>query len=68
MSDFNNNINNYIQDLQENSQRGGERSHYSSLQSLIESLEIGINTIVKEKGNQAGIPDLTIRKNDRILG
>jgi predicted helicase len=64
MSDFNN----YIQDLQENSQRGGERSHYPSLKRLIEGLMIGINARIEEKGNQAGIPDLTIRKNERILG
>ena len=64
MSDFNN----YIQDLQENSQRGGERSHYPGLKRLIEDLMIGINARIEEKGNQAGIPDLTIRKNDRILG
>ncbi|MBO1050665.1 MAG: N-6 DNA methylase [Dolichospermum sp. DET73] len=64
MSDFNN----YIQDLQENIKRGGERSHYPSLKRLIEDLMIGINARIEEKGNQAGIPDLTIRKNDRILG
>jgi predicted helicase len=64
MSDFNN----YIQHLQENIQRGGERSHYPSLKRLIEDLMIGINAIIEEKGNQAGIPDLTIRKNDQILG
>jgi predicted helicase len=63
-----NNFNNYIQNLQKNIKHGGERSHYSSLQSLIESLDIGINTIVEEKGNQAGIPDLTIRKDDRVVG
>ena len=63
-----NNFNNYIQNLQKNIKHGGERSHYSSLQSLIESLAIGVNTIVEEKGNQAGIPDLTIRKNDRVVG
>ncbi|QEI40972.1 hypothetical protein BMF77_01554 [Dolichospermum sp. UHCC 0315A] len=64
MSDFNN----YIQDLQENIKRGGERSHYPSLKHLIEGLMIGVNARIEEKGNQAGIPDLTIRKNDRILG
>jgi len=64
MSDFNN----YIQDLQENIKRGGERSHYPSLKRLIEGLMIGVNARIEEKGNQAGIPDLTIRKNDRILG
>ncbi len=63
-----NKFNNYIQNLQRNIKHGGERSHYSSLQSLIEGLEIGINTIVEEKGNQAGIPDLTIRKNERVVG
>ena len=64
MSDFNN----YIQNLQENIKRGGERSHYPSLKLLIEGLMIGVNARIEEKGNQAGIPDLTIRKNDRILG
>ena len=62
------NFNNYIQNLQKNIKHGGERSHYSSLQSLIEGLEIGISTIVEEKGNQSGIPDLTIRKNERVVG
>jgi hypothetical protein len=55
MSDFNN----YIQDLQEKIKHGGERSHYSSLERLIEGLIIGVNVIVEEKGNQVGIPDLT---------
>ncbi|MTJ48403.1 type ISP restriction/modification enzyme [Dolichospermum sp. UHCC 0259] len=63
-----NNFNDYIQNLQKNIKHGGERSHYSSLQGLIEGLEIGITTIVEEKGNQAGIPDLTIRKNERVVG
>ena len=62
------NFNNYIQDLQKNIKHGGERSHYASLGRLIKSLNIGINTIIEAKGNQAGIPDLTIRKNERILG
>ena len=68
MSDFNNDINNYIQDLQENIKSGGQSSHYPSLKRLIEGLMMGINARIEEKGNQAGIPDLTIRKNDRILG
>ncbi|WP_107806499.1 type ISP restriction/modification enzyme [Nodularia spumigena] len=59
---------NYIQDLQTNIKRGGERSHYPSLQRLIEGLMIGINARIEEKGNQEGIPDFTIRKNDRVLG
>ncbi|MDH6100836.1 hypothetical protein NWP21_18745, partial [Anabaenopsis sp. FSS-46] len=59
---------NYIEDLQTNIKRGGERSHYPSLKRLIESLMMGINATIEEKGNQQGIPDFTIRKNDRILG
>jgi predicted helicase len=59
---------NYIEDLQTNIKRGGERSHYPSLKRLIESLMMGINAIIEEKGNQQGIPDFTLRKNDRILG
>lgn len=62
------NFNNYIQDIQTNIKRGGERSHYPSLQRLIEGLMIGINARIEEKGNQEGIPDFTIRKNDRVLG
>ena len=68
MSDFNNDINNYIQDLQENLKSGGQSSHYPSLKRFIEGLMMGINARIEEKGNQAGIPDLTIRKNERILG
>ncbi|MBD2291970.1 N-6 DNA methylase [Anabaena sphaerica FACHB-251] len=64
MTDFNY----YIQDIQTNIKRGGERSHYPSLQRLIEGLMIGINARIEEKGNQEGIPDFTIRKNDRVLG
>ncbi|WP_353929712.1 type ISP restriction/modification enzyme [Okeanomitos corallinicola TIOX110] len=64
MSDFNN----YIQDLQINIEHGGERSHYPSLKRLIEGLMMGINARIEDKGNQEGIPDFTIRKNDRILG
>ncbi|TVP58504.1 MAG: N-6 DNA methylase [Nodularia sp. (in: Bacteria)] len=59
---------NYIQDIQTNIKHGGERSHYPSLQRLIEGLMIGINATIEEKGNQEGIPDFTIRKNDRVLG
>ncbi|TAE55046.1 MAG: N-6 DNA methylase [Nostocales cyanobacterium] len=59
---------NYLQDIETNIKRGGERSHYPSLKRLIEGLMIGINATIEEKGNQEGIPDFTIRKNDRILG
>ncbi|MTJ48360.1 hypothetical protein [Dolichospermum sp. UHCC 0259] len=39
MPDFNN----YIQNLRENIQHGGECSHYPSLKCLIEGLMIGVN-------------------------
>jgi predicted helicase len=61
-------FNNYIQDIETNIKHGGERSHYPSLKRLIEGLMIGINAIIEEKGNQEGIPDFTVRKNDRVLG
>jgi len=64
MSDFTH----YLQDLQENIQRGSERSHYPALKSLIDGLMIGINAIIEEKGNQIGIPDLTVRRNDILIG
>ena len=59
---------NYIQDIQTNIKRGGERSHYPSLKRLIEGLMMGINATIEEKGNQYGVPDFTIRKSNRVLG
>ncbi len=62
------NLTHYLQSLQVNFQRGGERSHYPTLKALIDDAMIGINAVIEEKGNQAGIPDFTVRKNGQLVG
>lgn len=61
-------INYYLQEIENNLQKGSERSHYPTIKTLIDSAMLGINTVIEEKGNQAGIPDFTVRKNQRIIG
>jgi predicted helicase len=58
----------YLQELRDNLQLGSERSHYYALKTLIDSAEIGINAIIEERGNQVGIPDFTVRKNNSLIG
>ncbi|HEY9705283.1 MAG TPA: N-6 DNA methylase, partial [Allocoleopsis sp.] len=58
----------YLQELKDNLQLGSERSHYYALKTLIDSAEIGINAIIEERGNQVGIPDFTVRKNNSLIG
>jgi hypothetical protein len=62
------NFTHYLQNLQLNFQRGSERSHYPTLKALIDDYMIGINAVIEEKGNQAGIPDFTVRKNGQLVG
>jgi predicted helicase len=58
----------YLQELRDNLQFGSERSKYYALKTLVNSAEIGINAIIEERENQAGIPDFTIRKNNSVIG
>ena len=58
----------YLQELEKNLNRGSERSNYYGLKGLIDSGLIGINTIIEEKGNKAGITDFTVRKNGNLIG
>lgn len=58
----------YLQELQNNLTRGSERTHYPTLKNLVDSGMLGITTTIEETGNQAGIPDFTVRKNDNLLG
>lgn len=58
----------YLQNLQFNLERGSERSHYPTLKALIDDSQIGVNAVIEEKGNQAGIPDFTVRKNGQLVG
>jgi len=62
------NFTHYLQNLQLNFQRGSERSHYPTLKALIDDSMTGINAVIEEKGNQAGIPDFTVRKNGQLVG
>jgi len=62
------NFTHYLQSLQVNFQRGSERSHYPTLKALIDDSMTGINAVIEEKGNQAGIPDFTVRKNGQLVG
>ncbi len=58
----------YLQELQNNLTRGSERTHYPALKNLVDSGMLGIITTIEETGNQAGIPDFTVRKNDNLVG
>ncbi len=58
----------YLQQLQDKLEKGSERTHYSTLENLINSVILGIKSTVEELGNQAGIPDFTVRKNNQLLG
>ncbi|MGD1713445.1 type ISP restriction/modification enzyme [Dapis sp. BLCC M172] len=61
-------FNYYLQELEKNLEKGSERTHYPVLKNLIESAMLGINANIEETGNQAGIPDFTVRKNNNLLG
>ncbi|NEP87631.1 MAG: N-6 DNA methylase [Okeania sp. SIO2C2] len=58
----------YLQELDKNLEKGSERTHYPALKNLIEGEILGINANIEETGNQAGIPDFTVRKNNNLLG
>ncbi len=58
----------YLQELNDNFNRGSERSHYPALKQLLDGAAMGINGIIEERGNQAGIPDFTVRRSDSLIG
>ncbi len=62
------NFTNYLQQLQTDLEKGSERTHYPTLKNLIDNGIMGIKSTVEETGNQAGIPDFTVRKNNQLLG
>ena len=62
------NFTHYLQNLQLNFERGSERSYYPTLKALMDDSVMGINSVIEEKGNQAGIPDFTVRKNGQLVG
>ncbi|MDY7005999.1 MAG: type ISP restriction/modification enzyme [Cyanobacteriota bacterium] len=61
-------FNYYLQALENNLEKGSERTHYPTFKNLIEGGILGINANIEETGNQAGIPDFTVRKNNNLLG
>jgi len=58
----------YIRSIQSNLQRGSERTHYPAFKNLLDNRAVGIDAVIEEKGNKAGIPDFTIRRRDLLVG
>ncbi|MFM6012944.1 MAG: N-6 DNA methylase, partial [Dolichospermum sp.] len=62
------NFTNYLQQLQADLDKDIKYTHNSTLKNLIDNSILGIKSTIEETGNQAGIPDFTIRKNNQLLG
>jgi len=58
----------YLKSIQKNLQNGSERSHYPALKSLLDDPADGIDAVIEEKGNKAGIPDFTVRRRELLVG
>lgn len=58
----------YLQSIQKNRQKGSERSHYPALKALLDDPANGIDAVIEEKGNKAGIPDFTVKRRDLLVG
>lgn len=58
----------YLKSIQNNLQKGSERSHYPALKNLLDDSEKGIDAVIEEKGNKAGIPDFTVRRRELLVG
>ena len=58
----------YLKSIQKNLQNGSERSHYPALKNLIDDPLHGIDAVIEEKGNKAGIPDFTVKRRDLLVG
>ncbi|MCY7384267.1 MAG: N-6 DNA methylase [Microcoleus sp. CAN_BIN18] len=58
----------YIQSIQNNLQRGSERTHYPTIKNLLDNQAASLEAIIEEKGNKAGVPDFTIRRRDLLVG
>ena len=59
---------NYLKELRKNLSQGSERSHYPALKNLIDGLGDGLDAVIEEKGNKAGIPDFTVKRRGLLLG
>ncbi len=58
----------YLKSIQKNLQKGSERSHYPALKNLLDDPANGINAVIEEKGNKAGIPDFTVKQRELLVG
>lgn len=58
----------YIQSIQNNLQRGSERTHYPTIKNLLDNPAASLAAIIEEKGNKAGVPDFTVRRRDLLVG
>ncbi|MBE9123626.1 N-6 DNA methylase [Tychonema sp. LEGE 07199] len=58
----------YLKSIQNNLQKGSERSHYPALKDLVDDSDKGIDAVIEEKGNKAGIPDFTVRRRELLVG
>lgn len=58
----------YLKSIQKNLQKGSERSHYPALKDLLDDPIKGIDAVIEEKGNKAGIPDFTVKRRELLVG
>jgi len=58
----------YLKSIQKNLQKGSERSHYPALKNLIDDPLRGVDAVIEEKGNKAGIPDFTVKRRELLVG
>jgi predicted helicase len=61
-------IDTYLKSIQRNLQKGSERSHYPALKDLLDDPANGIDAVIEEKGNKAGIPDFTVKRRELLVG
>ena len=61
-------FNTYLKSIQKNLQQGSERSHYPALKDLLDAPADGIDAVIEEKGNKAGIPDFTVKRRELLVG
>ncbi|MBL1208741.1 hypothetical protein [Geminocystis sp. GBBB08] len=61
-------VQNYVKSLQENFFRSQERTNYPPICSFIESWALVIRSFVEETGISAGVPDISVRVNDNLVG
>ena len=61
-------LDDYLKALQNNLEKGSERTHYPALKALFDRPEHNIEVVIEEKGNKAGIPDFTVKQRLLVVG